>query len=227
MSGDGAPQIITDGTGLKITIVAGRWHEAITDGLLANGIWPLSFWTGVAGDVSTVVSVCGRDSGSGTRITTLAETGYGIFTPVQQRQLVAGAWTDFAFDGGYSSGGSVRADLNAATTGQPGVGYMGLGDASNLVPASGGRCIAWNGVNIWAGGAANNFNLNLVKNGSYSFWGYEHMFRKSTLAGEIVTLFQPGFVTALNTELSTSTTAIKVADMNVFRNADGGPLLPN
>ena len=36
MSGDGAPKIITDGTGLKVTIVAGRWHEAITDGLLAG-----------------------------------------------------------------------------------------------------------------------------------------------------------------------------------------------
>jgi 6,7-dimethyl-8-ribityllumazine synthase len=36
MSGDGAPEIITDGTGLRITIVAGRWHEAITEGLLAG-----------------------------------------------------------------------------------------------------------------------------------------------------------------------------------------------
>ena len=36
MSGDGAPEIITDGTGLKVTIVAGRWHEEITDGLLAG-----------------------------------------------------------------------------------------------------------------------------------------------------------------------------------------------
>jgi 6,7-dimethyl-8-ribityllumazine synthase len=36
MSGDGAPEIITDGTGLAITIVAGRWHEVITDGLLAG-----------------------------------------------------------------------------------------------------------------------------------------------------------------------------------------------
>ena len=36
MSGDGAPEIITDGTGLRITIVAGRWHEAITDGLLVG-----------------------------------------------------------------------------------------------------------------------------------------------------------------------------------------------
>jgi len=36
MSGDGAPEIITDGTGLSVTIVAGRWHEEITNGLLAG-----------------------------------------------------------------------------------------------------------------------------------------------------------------------------------------------
>jgi 6,7-dimethyl-8-ribityllumazine synthase len=36
MSGDGAPEIITDGTGLRVTIVAGRWHEEITNGLLAG-----------------------------------------------------------------------------------------------------------------------------------------------------------------------------------------------
>lgn len=39
MSGGGAPGIHnggihTDGTGLKVTIVAGQWHEAITNGLL-------------------------------------------------------------------------------------------------------------------------------------------------------------------------------------------------
>jgi 6,7-dimethyl-8-ribityllumazine synthase len=37
MSGSGAPSIQhTDGTGLKITIVAGRWHEQISNGLLAG-----------------------------------------------------------------------------------------------------------------------------------------------------------------------------------------------
>ena len=36
MSGDGAPEIITDGTGLRVTIVAGRWHQEITEGLLAG-----------------------------------------------------------------------------------------------------------------------------------------------------------------------------------------------
>lgn len=37
MSGSGAPEVEpVDGTGLAITIVAGRWHETIADGLLAG-----------------------------------------------------------------------------------------------------------------------------------------------------------------------------------------------
>jgi len=34
MSGAGSPELETDGTGLAITIVAGRWHETIATGLL-------------------------------------------------------------------------------------------------------------------------------------------------------------------------------------------------
>jgi len=36
MSGAGSPTITTDGRGLKVTIVAGQWHEEITNGLLAG-----------------------------------------------------------------------------------------------------------------------------------------------------------------------------------------------
>ena len=36
MSGAGAPKITAGGHGLKITIVAGRWHEEIANGLLAG-----------------------------------------------------------------------------------------------------------------------------------------------------------------------------------------------
>jgi 6,7-dimethyl-8-ribityllumazine synthase len=36
MSGAGSPEIVTDATGLKVTIVAGRWHDVITNGLLAG-----------------------------------------------------------------------------------------------------------------------------------------------------------------------------------------------
>jgi 6,7-dimethyl-8-ribityllumazine synthase len=36
VSGDGRPDLDIDGTGLKITIVAGLWHNEIADGLLAG-----------------------------------------------------------------------------------------------------------------------------------------------------------------------------------------------
>ena len=36
MSGAGSPEIAVDGTGLTVVIVAGRWHDVITDGLIAG-----------------------------------------------------------------------------------------------------------------------------------------------------------------------------------------------
>jgi 6,7-dimethyl-8-ribityllumazine synthase len=36
MSGAGAPELTIDGTGLRITIVAGQWHTEISEGLLAG-----------------------------------------------------------------------------------------------------------------------------------------------------------------------------------------------
>ncbi|WP_448003769.1 6,7-dimethyl-8-ribityllumazine synthase [Agromyces bauzanensis] len=34
MSGQGSPELDVDGTGLKVVIVAGSWHEEITNGLI-------------------------------------------------------------------------------------------------------------------------------------------------------------------------------------------------
>jgi hypothetical protein len=199
----------------------------ITDGILANGYWPLSFWTGTNTDAGVEVSVVGRNALSGTRVITLAEIGYGIFNSVQQRQFdnAGSTFTNVAFNGGYASGGSIRADLNTNTTAKA-IGYIGLGDAS-LLTVTGGKSISWHGVNLWVGPGAANFNLELVKNGTYTFWGYEHMYKKSTLAGDVVTIFEPAFKTAMNAQLTGSTTAVKVGDMQVYRNQDGGPILPN
>ena len=36
MSGEGHPELDTDGTGLKVTIVSGLWHHAIATGLIAG-----------------------------------------------------------------------------------------------------------------------------------------------------------------------------------------------
>jgi len=36
VSGEGSPQIEVDATGLNVTIVAGHWHDVITNGLIAG-----------------------------------------------------------------------------------------------------------------------------------------------------------------------------------------------
>ncbi len=199
----------------------------ITDGILANGYWPLSFWTGTNTDAGIEVSVVGRNNLSGTRVITLAESGFGVFNSVQQRQYDgANFFTNSVFNSGYSSGSSVKTDLNFVSTTNRAIGYMGLGDASSLT-VTGGKAIAWHGFNLWVGPTASAFNLELVKNGTYSFWGYEHMFKNSTLSGDVVTIFEPAFKTAMNSQLTGSTTAVKVGDMQVYRNQDGGPILPN
>jgi len=36
MSGAGSPTVVVDGTGLTVVIIAGRWHDTITDGLIAG-----------------------------------------------------------------------------------------------------------------------------------------------------------------------------------------------
>jgi 6,7-dimethyl-8-ribityllumazine synthase len=38
MSGEGSPTISVDGTGLDIVVIAGTWHETITDGLIAGAV---------------------------------------------------------------------------------------------------------------------------------------------------------------------------------------------
>jgi 6,7-dimethyl-8-ribityllumazine synthase len=36
MSGQGSPQVEVDGSGLRVTIVAGLWHDVISNGLIAG-----------------------------------------------------------------------------------------------------------------------------------------------------------------------------------------------
>ncbi|MCL2455821.1 MAG: 6,7-dimethyl-8-ribityllumazine synthase [Micrococcales bacterium] len=38
MSGTGAPQITADGTGLRVVVVAARWHTQVMDGLLTGAL---------------------------------------------------------------------------------------------------------------------------------------------------------------------------------------------
>ncbi len=101
--------------------------------LFSNGFVPLHFFTGAAADVKNVYAT-GRNDGSGTRTTYMAESGLGITTLVNQylvtaktgtslttvRRVPAGdgtnastVWSgqDVDGNGGYNSGGTLRTDL--------------------------------------------------------------------------------------------------------------------
>jgi hypothetical protein len=121
--------------------------------LMGAGYLPLSVFTGDAADRDRFVFATGRNDGSGTRTTYLAETGYGIANPVRQYitrltsgdtitriQLVPAGdgsnasiiWgNDMDGNGGYSSGSALRGDM-ARTTGATQVLDA---DGSELFPA--------------------------------------------------------------------------------------------
>ena len=42
MSGEGAPRMSVDGTGLKVAIVAAQWHTTVMDGLVAGAVRALT-----------------------------------------------------------------------------------------------------------------------------------------------------------------------------------------
>ena len=51
MSGQGSPILDIDGSGLRVVIVAGSWHDEITDGLIAGATRTLE---GAGADYSIV-----------------------------------------------------------------------------------------------------------------------------------------------------------------------------
>lgn len=213
--------------GVTNTVPVDNISDQIASQILANGQWPLAFFTGDSAHQGVMVNVTGRNNLSGTRTTLLAETGYGIFTTVQQRKTTGTSpsktWTWFASNDGHNSGGNVKSDLNfdAADFGvnaEPACGYLGQGDAQGLDAST--AVIRYNGMFFDVNGSLVN---NTVTEGNYTYWGYEHFAWPSTTTGTKLSVFKPLFVTLLNNNLSAG---IKMSDMHVYRLVDGGPVFP-
>jgi hypothetical protein len=142
-----------------------------------TGTGQLSFFTGNPLDAGTPVYGSGRNDGSGTRITVLAETGFGIFNIIAQYgngvqtggvgAVARGAnqnfWTAMGVGDGYgegwNSGSGVGGDIGNPLITTPGIGYVGYNDRQ-------GTLLTYNGYPLTA---AN------VQNGKYTLWGYEHI----------------------------------------------------
>jgi hypothetical protein len=170
----------------------------------------LDVFTGKQADAATPVYGTGRNDGSGTRITTLAETGYGINTTINQYRngAISGSfgaysrganqstWTTFGlgpnYDGdGWTSGGSVNGDLINTLITTPGIAYIGYNDA---ISPAGATMFNYNGYFLTAGN---------VQNGQYTLWGYEHIYTTGSDAG--ATAFASSFPAVFDSSISSTT----------------------
>ncbi len=135
---DSTPGVVT------FSIVANESSAGVLDNITAqqfrllcnSGSAPLSVFTGSAADTKSVF-LSGRNDGSGTRTTVLAETGYGYTIPVNQwKPTVVGnaitilqywpapdggnssiVWgNNIAGNGGFSSGSGLTTALGATST---------------------------------------------------------------------------------------------------------------
>jgi hypothetical protein len=209
----------------------------------AQNIWslgygPLAMLTGNSSDRTTTLVAAGRDPDSGTRIVTLAETGIGASSTIQQYLPVApsGNMTSLALypaatingvpvpegESGESSGsglaslmGNLGPVAGISPSGNAGmlVGYLSSGDAATIT--GGVRCL-YNGV---AYSTAN------IQEGKYTLWGYEYCFYRP----DISTSGSPNkksFADALATRIYTTDASIRIPTMQVGRSVDGGTVGP-
>ncbi len=217
-----------------------------------TGSVPLALYTGLDADQATllggatsVVYATGRDPDSGTRVQTLAESGYGVFNNVSQWkptvsganitamalypvQTINGISTVVAGNSGESSGSTLRNYLTKTLTsgayqnGEPGpsylITYLGVSDF-NSVSGSGAVALSWNGVP---------FSQSAIINGQYTFWGYERVMTRPSISGVKATFATNLTNTILGTSSATLNPNVKLSDMAVSRTGDGGPIInPN
>lgn len=195
--------------------------------LAQNGEIKLSALTGNSTHSAKTLYLTGRYPGSGTRITALANTGYKLTDPVIQYKplkadgsLVTSAsetiaklqvWPTVGVpattgddpspgNGGYTSGGQLRAALGASMNGTVEfldsdgnslftangtdvglVSYTGKSDGNNAGSA-GMIFLPYNGVSATDGTLA--VTDTTFKSGTNTFWSYEHMLQRGTNATE-------------------------------------------
>lgn len=182
-----------------------------SSGVVTNGAtlipgMPASYLGGVS---TNPIYMTGRDSGSGTRITTFACIGF-TGTP-REWGLNAG---NLVLTNGYSSGGNERSAIANNTNV---IGYLGVADANTI--AASASPISYEGVP---------FSVAAVQNGTYPLWGYEHFVNRASGLSANQLAIRTALVTAItNPGYQTTNTLytssfVDQARMQVERGTDGG-----
>jgi len=219
--------------------------------LFSAGLQPLSLFTGSDADAGIFVFASGRNDGSGTRTTYLAESGYGTAAgsdpaiPGSSASNASTQWGNNADgNGGYSSGSALRDDMGRKTTATQvldadGSELAGAGDielylvtwlsAGDAAPAwaAGGKILGYNGE-ILEGlrdtGAVTAADEEKITRGSYTAWSYQQMYRLASLTSD--TQDEVKVYNGIKNNLVLGTTGIPVSDMHVGRIVDGGVVSP-
>lgn len=179
--------------------------------MTASGIMPCSF---IGGSSSAPVYLTGRDSGSGTRITTQADVGF-FGTPLLWVTNGISS-TLFSTNQGFSSAGLERNLIGNYTNA---IGYLGLADAAAISGTA--APISYEGIAYSPG---------RVQGGMYPLWGYEHFVSKHNGLSANQQLVRNALVTALTNQTYQTTSPLYTnnfvdqLNMKVKRGADGGPI---
>ncbi len=172
-----------------------------------------SYLTGNTADSDLVFAV-GRNRASGTHQNTMIDTLHGTTTPVDQwvandatysssgvltigavESLSTAGGIDEVFNDGYDSGGNVAKTLECdeagsqnvisqgsveATTPLVMIGYLGISDATTAI-GGGAKALTLDGMTE---------SDALVEQGTYSFWGHEHLYGEVTEDSQVEAVAQ-------------------------------------
>lgn len=225
--------------------------QQLARALYSNGSQPKKLFTGndTAPDADQLVLAIGRDNGSGTRITQLAETQYGVFNTVQQWKLtnvgtavtVAQVWPlndgvgAFATgNGGYSSGSTIRNFMGWTSASVQLKNAAGT-DVGSLQPVT---LVAWLGITdsttavtngavrlSYEGVFYDGTNPKLIYEGLYTGWGYLHVYTKAGLSTD-QGQFRDNLATQFDDVNVLGTAGLQVSQMHVSRVNDGATVGP-
>jgi len=128
MSGAGSPEITVDGTGLNVVIVAGQWHDVITNAMIASAQRTIE----ASGATHSLVRVAGSFE---LPVVSKAVLEAGADAVVALGVIIRGGTPHFEFVSDAATSGLTRVSLD---TGNPvGFGVLTLDDEQQGLDRSG------------------------------------------------------------------------------------------